>query len=191
MPSTQDPQLIETAVKFSEPSESVRIACGAASDPIVVTIDSHGKTIPIDQIPKFFDLFSISEVSTPGGDLGLGPPVAFRILALFDGAVTVANRDSSGIRLTISLKSSNLQAPRPAESPSITVRFSAESLAKGDQARLNELVSTGVMWSTAAGIVTMAGSFFLAPQLGRLFHVGQPAFVTLVRSCCKGAAQRS
>ena len=93
MPSTQDPRLIETAVKFSEPSESVRIACGAASDPIVVTIDSHGKTIPIDQIPKFFDLFSISEVSTPGGDLGLGPPVAFRILALFDGAVTVANRD--------------------------------------------------------------------------------------------------
>ena len=39
---------------------------------------------------------------------------------------------------------------------SSTVRFSAESLAKGDQARLNELVSAGVMWSTAAGIVTMA-----------------------------------
>jgi O-antigen/teichoic acid export membrane protein len=64
---------------------------------------------------------------------------------------------------------------------SATVKFSAESLAKGDQARLNELVSTGVLWSTAAGIVTMAGSFFLAPQLGRLFHVEQPAFVTLVR----------
>jgi two-component system sensor histidine kinase/response regulator len=112
--------LVETAVKFSAQSESVRIACGANSDPIVVTIDSHGKTIPMDQISKFFDLFSVSEVSTPGGDLGLGPPVACRILALFDGAVTVANRDSSGIRLTISLKSSNLQAPRRSESPSIT-----------------------------------------------------------------------
>jgi O-antigen/teichoic acid export membrane protein len=64
---------------------------------------------------------------------------------------------------------------------SATVKFSAESLAKGDQTRLNELVSTGVVWSTAAGIGTMAGSFFLAPQLGRLFHVDQPTFVTLVR----------
>src|SRR4029077_18463151 len=46
---------------------------------------------------------------------------------------------------------------------------------------LKELVSTGVVWSTAGGIMTMAGSFLLAPQLGRLFHVEQPAFVTLVR----------
>jgi two-component system sensor histidine kinase/response regulator len=109
--------LIETGVKFSEQSASVRITCSADSDPIVVTIDSYGKAIPMHQIPKFFDLFSVSEASTPGGDLGLGPPVACRILALFDGAVTVANRDSSGIRLTVSLKSSNPQAPRCAQSP--------------------------------------------------------------------------
>jgi K+-sensing histidine kinase KdpD len=76
----------------------------ADSDPMVVTIESHGKAIPIDQIPKFFDLFSIGEASTPGGDLGLGPPVACRILALFGGTVTVGNRDGCGIRLTISLK---------------------------------------------------------------------------------------
>jgi two-component system sensor histidine kinase/response regulator len=100
--------LIETAVKFSAPSRSVQIACTESSDPIVITIDSHGETIPMHQISKFFDLFSISEVSTPGGDLGLGPPVACRILALFGGAIAVANRDSSGIRLTVSLKKSTV-----------------------------------------------------------------------------------
>src|SRR5580692_3828637 len=94
--------LIETAVKFSEHSQTVQIAWMADSDPMVVTIESHGKAIPIDQIPKFFDLFSIGEASTPGGDLGLGPPVACRILALFGGTVTVGNRDGCGIRLTIS-----------------------------------------------------------------------------------------
>jgi DNA-binding response OmpR family regulator len=99
--------LLETAVKFSERGQSVRIACSADCDPIVVTIDSYGKAIPMHQLSRFFDLFSISEASTPGGDLGLGPPVAYRILALFDGAVTVENRDPSGIRLTLSLKSSN------------------------------------------------------------------------------------
>jgi two-component system sensor histidine kinase/response regulator len=96
--------LIETAVKFSEHDQTVQIAWMADSDPMVVTIESHGKAIPIDQIPKFFDLFSIGEASTPGGDLGLGPPVACRILALFGGTVTVGNRDGCGIRLTISLK---------------------------------------------------------------------------------------
>jgi DNA-binding response OmpR family regulator len=101
--------LIETAGKFSEPNQSVRIACTEDSDPVIVTIDSQGKTIPTHQIPRFFDLFSISEASTPGGDLGLGPPVACRILALFGGAVAVANRDPSGIRLTVSLKSGDPQ----------------------------------------------------------------------------------
>jgi DNA-binding response OmpR family regulator len=101
--------LLETAVKFSERDQSVRIACSAGSSPIVVTIDSYGKAIPINQISKFFDLFSIDEASTPGGDLGLGPPVAHRILALFDGAVTVVNRESSGIRLTVTLKSGDRQ----------------------------------------------------------------------------------
>jgi two-component system sensor histidine kinase/response regulator len=102
--------ILETAVKFSEHGQSLRIACRADSDSIVVTIDSYGKTIPDRQISKFFDLFSISEASTAGGDLGLGPPVAHRILALFDGAVTVANRDPTGIRLTVSLKSGNPQS---------------------------------------------------------------------------------
>jgi K+-sensing histidine kinase KdpD len=55
-------------------------------------------------MPRFFDLLSIEEAITPGGDLGLGPAVAYRILALFGASVAVANRDQSGIRLTISLK---------------------------------------------------------------------------------------
>jgi K+-sensing histidine kinase KdpD len=57
-------------------------------------------------LPKFFDLFAISAVSTPGGDLGLGPAVAARILALFGAAVSVENRDQPGIRFCVSLRSS-------------------------------------------------------------------------------------
>ena len=61
---------------------------------------------------------------------------------------------------------------------SATIKFSAESLAKGDQHRLNTLVSTGIVWTSAAAIVIIAGSFLLAPPLGRLFHIQQSAFVT-------------
>jgi len=67
-------------------------------------IESHGGTISAAALPKVFEIFSVEETLTPGGDLGLGPPVSYRILSLFGASVSVANRDSSGIRLTISLK---------------------------------------------------------------------------------------
>jgi C4-dicarboxylate-specific signal transduction histidine kinase len=73
-------------------------------DSINITIDSHGWTITPTAMPKFFDVFSIGEALTPGGDLGLGPALASRILLLFGASVSVANRDPFGIRLTISLK---------------------------------------------------------------------------------------
>jgi two-component system, sensor histidine kinase and response regulator len=96
--------LIETAVKFSERGETVRLACQTVQDSIEVTIESRGLTIPDAAIPKFFDIFTIGEAVTPGGDLGLGPSVAFRILSLFGGSVKVANQIPAGIRLTVMLK---------------------------------------------------------------------------------------
>lgn len=96
--------LIETAVKFSAEGETVQLAYEMVSDSLRVIIESRGKTIPKAVITKFFDLFSIGDTSTPGGGMGLGPPVAYRILSLFGGSVSVANRDPSGIRLAISLQ---------------------------------------------------------------------------------------
>jgi len=96
--------LIETAVKFSSAGETVRLACQPAQDSIQVTMESCGRTIPVPAIDKFFDLFAVDETMTPGGDLGLGAPVAYRILSLFAGSVSVENRDLAGIRLTIRLQ---------------------------------------------------------------------------------------
>jgi two-component system sensor histidine kinase/response regulator len=95
--------LLETTVKFSEEGETVWLSRGVGPEPRVI-IESHGRTIPSLVLAKFFDVFSIGEASTSGGDLGLGPAVAYRILSLFGASVSVANRDPSGIRLTISLK---------------------------------------------------------------------------------------
>jgi len=96
--------LLETAVKFCEGGGTVRLVYEVASDLVRLIIESQGRTIPNPLLPKFFDLFAVSEGSTPGGDLGLGPAVAYRILALSGASVSVANRDPSGIRLTVSLK---------------------------------------------------------------------------------------
>jgi signal transduction histidine kinase len=96
--------LLETAVKFSEKGGTVRLFRAITADSPRVIIESQGRTIPRAALTKFFDLFSIGEAITPGGDLGVGPPLAHRIVSLFGGSISVENREPSGIRLTISLK---------------------------------------------------------------------------------------
>jgi two-component system sensor histidine kinase/response regulator len=96
--------LIETAVRFSDEGETVRLAREVVSGSPRIIIESQGKTIPGPVLPKLFDLFSVEESSTPGRDLGLGPAVAYRILSSFGASVSVANREPSGIRLTISFR---------------------------------------------------------------------------------------
>jgi DNA-binding response OmpR family regulator len=99
--------LIETAVKFSEPGETVRVAFRPVANSLEFTVEGRGRTIPVPVIPKFFDIFTVGEAVTPGGDLGLGPSVAFRILSLFGGSVKVENQNPAGIRLTVVLKKSS------------------------------------------------------------------------------------
>jgi two-component system sensor histidine kinase/response regulator len=96
--------LLETAVKFSTEGETVRLSRESLPDSPRVTIESHGRCIPNSALGEFFDVFSIGEATTPGGDLGVGPALAYRIFSLFGGSVGVANRTPSGIGLTISLK---------------------------------------------------------------------------------------
>jgi two-component system sensor histidine kinase/response regulator len=96
--------LLEAAVKFSEEGGTVRLSHEVIDDSPAVIIESHGRTIPIPAMVRFFEVFAIGEALTPGGDLGLGPALASRILSLFGASVSVANRDPSGIRLTILLK---------------------------------------------------------------------------------------
>ncbi len=96
--------LLETAIKFSKAGETVRLVRQVLPDSLLLIIESNGRTIPGSLLAQFFGLFSLSEASTPGGDLGMGPAVASRILSLFGASVSVANRDPSGIRLTVSLK---------------------------------------------------------------------------------------
>ena len=101
--------LLETAVKFSAEGETVRLFRESSPDSPRVIIESEGRSIPTSALGKFFDVFSIGEAMTPGGDLGVGPALAGRILSLLGGSVSVANRTPSGIGLTISLKRASLE----------------------------------------------------------------------------------
>jgi two-component system sensor histidine kinase/response regulator len=96
--------LLETAIKFTEEGGSVLMSYDASAASPSIIIESEGRIIPDPALPKFFDLFSIGQAITPGGDLGLGPPMAYRILSLFGASVSVQNREPAGIRLSVLLK---------------------------------------------------------------------------------------
>jgi DNA-binding response OmpR family regulator len=99
--------LLKTAVRFSRTGGAVEIACDSTSGTVQVAIESCGRTLPVPVVARFFDLFAIDEAATSAGDLGLDPPTAHRILALFGGAVTIENQQPPGIRIAVSLRSAS------------------------------------------------------------------------------------
>jgi len=100
--------LLETAVKFSAAGEAIEPTCETTPDSLRLIIDSHGPTLPPPLVARFFDLLSIQESDTAGGDVGLGPAVASRVLSLFGGSISVENLER-GIRLTVCFKPASAQ----------------------------------------------------------------------------------
>ena len=96
--------LLEAAVKFSKPRETVSLGSENVPNLHRIIIDSPSGRLPEPAVGRFFELFSVGEAATAGQCMGLGPPVASRILALFGGEVTVSNRNPCGIRLTASCR---------------------------------------------------------------------------------------
>jgi two-component system, sensor histidine kinase and response regulator len=96
--------LIETAAKFCPSGATIRISERVGPTDVALEIAADGGRIPPKVLTRFFEVFSIGESITPWGDLGLGPPVAERILSLFGGSVVAENVDPPGIRLRVKLK---------------------------------------------------------------------------------------
>lgn len=96
--------LLETAVKLSDGGGTVRVGHEEVLGAVRITLRAAGKTIPEEMLPRFFEVFSVSEPITPGGDLGLGPPVAERAVKLFGGSVTVENQEPPGVLFTVTLR---------------------------------------------------------------------------------------
>lgn len=97
--------LFETAIKFSHDGKPVRLASSPTADAVQLMIETTGLSIPPHLLPNFFEVLAISDTITPGGDLGLAPAVAERIVSLFGGSVKVENLHPPGIRLCVNLKS--------------------------------------------------------------------------------------
>jgi signal transduction histidine kinase len=96
--------LFEAAIRFSARGECVLLSHEAERDTVNVVIETRGEPLPEATLEKLFDLLAVGEASMGGINLGLGLAAAKRIISLFGGSASAANRDSGGIRLTATLK---------------------------------------------------------------------------------------
>jgi two-component system sensor histidine kinase/response regulator len=99
--------LTEAGVKLTTPGRPLCVRHEVTDSAMRILIESTGQVIPAVLIDKFFDVFSMNEADIHGLNLGLRPAVACRILTLFGGTATIANRDSAGTCLTAVLRTSH------------------------------------------------------------------------------------
>jgi len=89
--------LIETVAQFSKPLTQIEIRANNFQDRVCLVFEGSGHAIPDKQINQFFDVLAVP--NAPGGDLGLSPAVAYRIIVLLGGMVQVANKIPKGIQV--------------------------------------------------------------------------------------------
>jgi signal transduction histidine kinase len=99
--------LLETAVKFATAPAPVDLSTTRSEGQVQIAIRTQGHAIPAEFLDNFFDVFAVTRTIFPGGNLGLGPPVAKRIFSLAGGSVTVRNEDPEGICFLVHLRVAN------------------------------------------------------------------------------------
>jgi DNA-binding response OmpR family regulator len=95
--------LLETAAKFSA-GEPLVLRCRRTALSVELAISAKGRTIPDELIADFFDVFSVSKPIRAAGELGLGPPVAQRIISLFGGSVILRNDVPAGLSFIVTCR---------------------------------------------------------------------------------------
>jgi two-component system, sensor histidine kinase and response regulator len=94
--------LLVTAVRFCKKGGVVSLTLDRAST--LLKIETSGRSIPGDELPRFFEVLAIGKTITAGGDLGLAPAVADCLIRAFGGKISVENLLPSGIRLSVHLR---------------------------------------------------------------------------------------
>ena len=81
--------LLECAIKLGHPPGPIGLAGAWSGGQWELRVAVPCKPVPPELAARFFDVLSLVEPLSPGGDLGLGPPVAAEILRLLGGGVAL------------------------------------------------------------------------------------------------------
>jgi signal transduction histidine kinase len=93
--------LIENAVKFTEPNDSISVDARIEGGDVVISVEDSGAGIPPEDLPHVTDLFHISANAGERGGSGLGLPIVRAIAEARGGTLTVTSSLGSGTTVTM------------------------------------------------------------------------------------------
>lgn len=96
--------LIDNAMKYSEPETTIRIFGHNNADSITVSVQDEGIGIPAEKQEHIFDAFYQCEESHKKDGNGLGLSIVKRILELLNGNIECQSIEGSGTKMTVKLQ---------------------------------------------------------------------------------------
>jgi two-component system sensor histidine kinase SenX3 len=113
--------LLDNAVKYSDPGGSVEVAAVAEGDEVAISVADHGIGIPSRDIERVFERFyRVDQArSRQTGGTGLGLAIVRHVAANHQGSVEVESRLGEGSRVVLRLPATTISrsAPTPSSPP--------------------------------------------------------------------------
>jgi signal transduction histidine kinase len=97
--------LIENAVKFTAPGDSIAVRVGRRGDSLAIEVIDDGEGIDPQQLPRVFDRFSRADGDRTrgGGGTGLGLAIVRAIVEAHGGTVAARSRPGRGSTFSLLL----------------------------------------------------------------------------------------
>lgn len=100
--------LLENAHKYNRPGGTIRVIAHAAGDVIVVTIANTGRAIPAAAQSHIFERFHRGTVGENVPGYGLGLNLAYELVRLHRGELTLARSDESWTEFELRLRAASV-----------------------------------------------------------------------------------
>jgi two-component system sensor histidine kinase SenX3 len=109
--------LLDNAVKYSDPGGSVEVDAAARGDEVVISVADHGIGIPARDIERVFERFyRVDQArSRQTGGTGLGLAIVRHVVANHHGSVEIESRLGEGSRFVLRLPAAAPAAATPSE----------------------------------------------------------------------------
>lgn len=90
--------LVDNAIKYSEPESVVRVVARKAADEVIIKVEDHGCGIPKEHLDRIFERFYRVDKarSRKVGGTGLGLAIVRHIVSAHHGRITVESSPGSG-----------------------------------------------------------------------------------------------
>jgi two-component system sensor histidine kinase SenX3 len=123
--------LLDNAVKYSDPGGSVEVEAVAADDVVVISVADHGIGIPNRDIERVFERFyRVDQArSRQTGGTGLGLAIVRHVVANHHGSVEVESRLGEGSRFTLRIPATSpVPSASASPAPPVSTRPTPERL---------------------------------------------------------------